>query len=427
MAKTRERYTEHPSIAVIGGKPKLRVFEDFFIEEELPKWRKIAVKIEKQDEGKSDDTSASMNGFGSSWENNGSISDRRTERELLRNARHERRNYIGRMGNRIDTNTGSFIIAGDKTKKKSWFGRLLDKFSSPKKQKEPDKPDEIGEPAEKVFEEVKASMMSPTNEEILRAKKVVDTVENQLKVSGQYEIANKVEGSRSVLEAELALVRSGQLKYITEEQIVKFMLLSERGMRLEYLRYYANILPSEVAKRKIIFDGLLVFDNYCVLYYDGGAPKFSLINEIIDDQERIKRRDPILFGMIKGSRKLYYVTDWVTADDDLTLDKLETVIGEKAHDLSRDGFAGTDEEIGRMLERMVIDIEVESEDAAKKGILITDENMMEFITTGKAPKPLRDQFKKMGIKPMDGVRVQEEGGGKRKRKRRRRNGKDWKK
>lgn len=413
MAKTRERYTEHPSIAVIGGKPKLRVFEDFFIEEDLPKWRKIAVKIEKQDKGKTDED-VSANGFGSSWENNGSISDRRTERELLRNAKHERRNYANRAG-RIGMSDASIISMGDKTKKKSWFGRILDMFSSPEKQKEPG---EIGEPADKVFEEVKTSMMSPTNEEILRAKKVVDTVENQLKVSGQYEIAKKVEGSRGVLEAELALVRSGQLKYITEEQIVKFMLLSERGMRIEYLRYYANILPSEVAKRKILFDGLLVFDNYCVLYYDGGAPKFSLIQEVIDDQERIKRRDPILFGMIKGSRKLYYVTDWVTDDDDLTLDKLETVIGEKAHDLSHDGFAGTKEEIGRMLDRMVIDIEVEAEDAAKKGILVTDENMMEFITTGKAPKPLRDHFQKMGIKPMDGVRVQGDGG-KRKRKRRR--------
>lgn len=412
MAKTR--YTEHPSIAVIGGKPKLRVFEDFFIEEDLPKWRKIAVKIEKQDKGKTDEY-VSANGFGSSWENNGSISDRRTERELLRNAKHERRNYANRAG-RIGMSDASIISTGDKTKKKSWFGMILDMFSSPKKQKEPG---EIGEPADKVFEEVKTSMMSPTNEEILRAKKVVDAVENQLKVSGQYEIAKKVEGSRGVLEAELALVRSGQLKYITEEQIVKFMLLSERGMRIEYLRYYANILPSEVAKRKILFDGLLVFDNYCVLYYDGGAPKFSLIQEVIDDQERIKRRDPILFGMIKGSRKLYYVTDWVTDDDDLTLDKLETVIGEKAHDLSHDGFAGTEEEIGRMLNRMVIDIEVEAEDAAKKGILITDENMMEFITTGKAPKPLRDHFQKMGIKPMDGVRVQRDGGGKRKRKRRR--------
>lgn len=39
MAKTRERYTEHPSITVIGGKPKLHVFEDFFIEEELHRRR----------------------------------------------------------------------------------------------------------------------------------------------------------------------------------------------------------------------------------------------------------------------------------------------------------------------------------------------------------------------------------------------------
>ena len=63
---------------------------------------------------------------------------------------------------------------------------------------------------------------------------------------------------------------------------------------------------------------------------------------------------------------------------------------------------------------------VESEEAAKKGILVTDENMMKFITTGKAPEPLRKHFKKMGIKPMDGVRVQGDGIGKRKRKRRHR-------
>ena len=411
MAKTRERYTEHPSITVIGGKPKLRVFEDFFVEEELPKWRKIAVRLEDEDKrnGSKKGDYAVENSFGSSFNNNGSISDRRTERELLRNAKHERRNYVNRASRSLDTN-GSIIV---NTNKKSWFRRMLDKFAPSPKVKE-----KIGEPADKVFDDIKTAMMAPTNEELLRAKKVVDTVENQLKVSGQYEIAEKVNGSRGVLEAELALVSSGQLKYISEEQIIKFMLLSERGMRLEYLRYYANILPSEVAKRKIVFDGLLVFDNYCVLYYDGDAPKFSLIKEVIDDQERLKRRDPILFGMIKGSRKLYYVTDWVTDDDDLTLEKLETVIGEKAHDLSHDGFAGTEEEIGRMLDRMVIDIEVESEEAAKKGILVTDENMMEFITTGKAPEPLRKHFEKMGIKPMDGVRVQG-GGGKRKRKRRR--------
>ena len=45
---------------------------------------------------------------------------------------------------------------------------------------------------------------------------------------------------------------------------------------------------------------------------------------------------------------------------------------------------------------------------------------MTVITTGNAPEPLRKHFEKMGIKPMDGVRVQGDGGGKRKRKRRHR-------
>jgi len=398
MAKTREKYTEHPSITVIGGKPKLRVFEDFFIEESLPKWRKIAVKLEQEDKKKGDekDSVAYLND-GMSWQNNGSISDKRTERELLRNAKHERRNYINRVGRDIS-------MTVSKPPKKSWFQKLLDKCK-PKDKGEP------GQPVEQVFEEVKTSMMSPTNEELLRAKKVVNTVESQLRVSGQYEIAEKVNGSRSVLEAELALVSAGQLKYITEDQIVKFMLLSERGLRLEYLRYYSNILPSEVAKRKIVFDGLLVFDNYCVLHYDGGVPKFSLIKEVIDDAERHKRRDPILFGMIKGSRKLYYVTDWVTEDDDLTLDKLENVIGEKAYDLSQDTFMGTEEQVGRMLDRMVIDVAAESEEAAKNGTLITEENMMRFVVEGKAPEPLRKKFLEMGIKPRPGVKIQDGNGG----------------
>ena len=37
-------------------------------------------------------------------------------------------------------------------------------------------------------------------------------------------------------------------------------------------------------------------------------------------------RDPILFGMIEGSRRLYFVADWVTDDDDLTLEKLNLVV-----------------------------------------------------------------------------------------------------
>lgn len=368
MAKTREKYTEHPSIVVINGTPKLRVFEDFFIEEALPKWQKIAAKIaETKTDG---DTSSSFVNM-----NNGSITDKRTDEQLLHSAKYERRNYIDRSrGRRLD-DTNIILDNRKPNRAASWFRRIVDKIiNHPRK----------GEPVEKVFDEVKSSMVRPTSEDLIHAKKLVDAVEEQLRATGQYEIADRVSGSRSVLEAEVAIVKGGDLKYVSEEQIVKFMLKSERGMRMEYLRYYANILPAEVAKKKLQADALLVFDNYCVLHYSSDE-KFSIIKEKVDDRERERRRDPILFGMIKGSRKLYYITDWVTEDDDLTLEKLETVIGEKAADLGSSDFAATGESISKMLDRLVIDISVESERAKESGHVITEQDVAEYVKTGVPP------------------------------------------
>lgn len=402
---TREKYTEHPSIAVIGGKPHLRVFEDFFVEEDLPKWRKIKVEIDEEDKKSGDNESYDV---GASWGNNASITGRRSKRNLLRSAKGDRRSYV-QHGREILSVKDA--VTDTNEKKKSWFRRLCDKFCGIGK----------GEPVEKVFNDVKTDMMSPSNEEILKAKKIVETVEKTLRASGQYEIADKVNGNRSVLEAEVALVSSGNLKYISEEQIIKFMLKSERGVRLEFLRYYPNIMPKEVAQKKIVFDGLLVFDNYCVLYFDNSATKFSLVKESLDDEERRKRRDPILFGMINGSRKLYYVADWITEDDDLTLEKLETVIGEKALDLGKEKLMGTEESVSQLLDRMIVNIQVESDDLAEKGLLITEENFEEFVMNGTAPVPLEKNLREMGIKPMR-ERIQEQNKKKKRRHHHKRHG-----
>ena len=397
----KEKYTEHPSITVINGKPKLKVFEDFFIEEGLPKWKKIKVQIDEEDNrdtSKGDPSELSAN----SWGENNSITGKRSKRNLLRSARTDRRTYVNRQADI----TSIKRAVDDTAKKESWFKRVLRKFCG-------DGKDDKGEPVEKVFSEIKTSMVSPTNEDLLKAKKLVDTVEKTLRASGQYEIADRLNGNRDVIEAEVALVGTGNLKYISEDQIIKFMLKSERGVRLEYLRYYPNIMPQEVAKRKIVFDGLLVFDNYCVLYFDDKTGKFSLIEEIADDAARAKRRDPILFGMINGSRKLYYVADWVTEDDDLTLEKLEMVLGEKALDLGQEQMGGTLMSISDAIDRIAVDVQIQAEDLAEKGLLITDENMMEFVVNGTAPKPLEKKLRGMGITPLS----ERDKDGKKKRKR----------
>ena len=60
------------------------------------------------------------------------------------------------------------------------------------------------------------------------------------------------------------------------------------------------------------------------------------------------RRDPILFGMIVGSDRLYYVKDWKTEKDFLTIDKVCQTLGIKnirdakdyggGHDMFSNGF-----------------------------------------------------------------------------------------
>jgi hypothetical protein len=66
----------------------------------------------------------------------------------------------------------------------------------------------------------------------------------------------------------------------------------------------------------------MVFDNYALLHYDPKAKAFSLTAA----QEAAKR-DPILFGLIEGVRKLYFVADWKDDECDLTMDEVARVLG----------------------------------------------------------------------------------------------------
>ena len=53
-------------------------------------------------------------------------------------------------------------------------------------------------------------------------------------------------------------------------------------------------------------------------------------------REEAKRKDPIIFGVIAGSEKLYYVADWVDEYCDLTLEAFIDAIGIKKDELHMD-------------------------------------------------------------------------------------------
>jgi hypothetical protein len=119
---------------------------------------------------------------------------------------------------------------------------------------------------------------------------------------------------------------------IKEDQIVTFYKESEKGLRLHYVKNFTRMIPEQVVKLKEKADNLMVFDNYVVLYYDKDAKTFKETQA-----EFMKRKDPILFGVIRNSRKLYYIADWVDEFCDLTLNDLINKFGNdaiKASDIS---------------------------------------------------------------------------------------------
>jgi hypothetical protein len=129
-----------------------------------------------------------------------------------------------------------------------------------------------------------------------------------------------------------AVLFAEQLYYVVNEnQMVDFIKKCEKGIKLDYIKNFSRPLPQNVVDKINKINELEVFDNYVVLYYD---PEGKVYKETA--YEEAKRRDPIIFGVIAGSKKLYYVADWIDEYCDLTLDAFVDALGIEKDDLHFD-------------------------------------------------------------------------------------------
>ena len=166
----------------------------------------------------------------------------------------------------------------------------------------------------------------------------VEEIRQKFLRAGQYEKVKTVDGAIGKIIEEQVLVDKGFDKYVEEEQMIKFLQTTERGAICNFMRYYDGIVPDDVIAKKEEVDKLKIFDNYVICYYSDPKEAAEKAKAVVTkkkvEKKREFRRDPILFGIIKHSRKLYYICDWVTDTDDLTLEVLEKVLGEDSKKLS---------------------------------------------------------------------------------------------
>lgn len=123
---------------------------------------------------------------------------------------------------------------------------------------------------------------------------------------------------------ESVLASHGYNKYLYFGELEELQKKCTRVLDIDYISSFGRIIPANVCKKKKDCDKLCVFDNYCVLYYDPDAKVKTT------KKEAKAKRDPILFGMINHSDKLYYIDSWTDELCDLTIETIADKLGKEA-------------------------------------------------------------------------------------------------
>lgn len=267
---------------------KLQVFEDFRVDDTLPKFNDDVVA--------SDEMGAEDVTF--------NVSPTRWRR---------------RRGRLVTSNEGMFVegetlaSAIERRSPLAWFRGLLSR--------------KVPEEGKCSVQEFFAHVKNSERELCIVAERAAgyERALRNAKDAGQLALLEQLEGGLNAHRMEAQLVAIGLTKYVTEDDVVRFYRQSKRGLRLDWVRNFTRVIPEEIVALKRRADELGAFDNYAVMHYDPESKAFAETQE-----EKAARRDPIIFGLMKDRRVLYVVGDWVDEVCDLTLDQFADAVGASA-------------------------------------------------------------------------------------------------
>ena len=231
----------------------------------------------------------------------------------------------------MDTVVSNYNVQLQVAMEKSAKNNIFNKIKSFFKKKEVDvKEDEKYMDALQFFSLVKASSKESVATYRDRVSDYLKSIHNAVTV-GQTALVEDLLRGLVTNKYESVLFAEGLYYVVNEQQMVSFVKQCEKGIKLEYVKNFTRPMPQDIVDKIAKINQLEVFDNYVVLYYD---PDGKIYKETA--KEEAKRKDPIIFGVIAGSEKLYYVADWVDEYCDLTLEAFIDAIGVKKDELHMD-------------------------------------------------------------------------------------------
>lgn len=160
----------------------------------------------------------------------------------------------------------------------------------------------------------------------------------QAETCHQVALMERLNREKKRIVKEAAMIAAGIKYFVPEEDLVGLTSKTmSRKLRLDWIKNFTRFIPEELQKIIDYTYHAGLFDNYVILHYD---PKGK--SSEMTEKERKKAADPILFGVIKDSRRLYYLGDWIDEYCDLTLDKLLDMVNKKHADKIADNILPTE-------------------------------------------------------------------------------------
>jgi hypothetical protein len=125
------------------------------------------------------------------------------------------------------------------------------------------------------------------------------------------------------------ILYSSKYEFLEESTVVNFAKKANRDVKLDWIKNFIRLIPEDVHKKLQNAKDLKVFDNYVIMHFDPNSNNTALIKK-----EEEKKKDPILFGVMECSDRLYYIADWEDEFCNLTLKTILNTLNLNQKDIS---------------------------------------------------------------------------------------------
>lgn len=154
-------------------------------------------------------------------------------------------------------------------------------------------------------------------------KAIYQAIEN-----GQEFLAEKFMKELARETRESLLYAKGVRYYIEKSDLHKYKHKIKGGHISDTdFKNYTRVIPKDVLAEKKKYEQF--FDSFVIYhYYDKEVEKKLEEKQKMTPDEVSKMKDPILFGRINETDRLYFLADWEDEYCDLTFDEIVDVVGE---------------------------------------------------------------------------------------------------